>query len=243
MNTYKIAVGLITVDYKVHWCQVASFLKMLPKNYSNYEFEPIFEQGIYLDELRNRVAMKFLNTDADYLLFLDYDNGLHEDALEYFMEDLSNPDIHIVSGAYKFKNERADYVAGFSQPEHPRGTYLWVGDNFFSKPLINLTKVGGGSAGIVGAGCLMIRRSVFTTVKYPWFMTSWGIANKGVMFWGEDTGFCRNAEEAGIDIYLDQRIRSPHMAGDRCYPEEWRQFPKVGGFGQGDPLSQEVNYE
>lgn len=240
MRNYNISVGLISVDYKVHWAMVASLLEMLPRDFSNYKFNPIFEQGIYLDELRNRVSLKFLDSGSDFLLFLDYDNGIHPDGIDFFMDDFEDDNIDIVSAAYTFKNDRGDYVAGFSTPIHPEGSYNWVEKSSFSSPLVNLSKAAGGKAGMVGAGCLMIRRRALTEITYPWFRTSWEMYDKSVMFWGEDTGFCRNAEKCGVDIYLDQRIRSPHMSGERCYPEEWRQVPKGGGHGQGDPISKEL---
>ena len=35
------------------------------------------------------------------------------------------------------------------------------------------------------------------------------------------------AQEKGFDIYLDTRIESPHMLGDRCYPPEWNPYVEL----------------
>lgn len=227
-HTYKIAIGMTSVDYKTHWGIVASLFKMLPLDFSKYEFEPIFETGIYIDEIRNRIALKFLESDSDFLIYLDYDNGLPTDWLDLFMEDFENPDVKIVSGAYFFKGDREDMVAGIHPPHLPYGTFLWLQKESFAAPLVNLSKVAASDFGIVGFGCVMLRREVFETMSYPWFYTKYVPVESGVLYWGEDSGFCENAKNSGIDIYLDQRIKSPHMAANKCFPEEWRQVPKDG---------------
>jgi hypothetical protein len=242
MKPYKIAVGLITVDYKVHWAMVASFLKMLSRDFSGYEFTPIFQQGIYIDELRNRVCTKFLETDCEFLFFLDYDNGLQADWLDCFMEDFEDPEVNIVSGIYEFKTDKCDYVAGVQRPYMPAGTYEWVNRVSFTKPLINLSKDYGSVGGMVGAGCLMIRKSALEKMHYPYFESKFVRVPDGMLFWGEDTGFCANAEQDGLSIHLDQRIKSPHMAGDTCYPPEWRQFEKSSS-GGGKPFPKGVRLE
>jgi hypothetical protein len=221
---------------------VASFMKMITDGrYTGVEFIPIFETGIYIDEIRNRIGVKFLKTDADFLFFLDYDNGLPIDWLELFMEDFEDPKVKIVSGAYYFKNELETLVAGIHRPELPEGTYLWLPKHAYSERLVNLSSIPSSDAGIFGNGCLMLRREVLEHMLYPWWETRYGPGQGGVMFWGEDTGFCRNAEAAGIDLYIDLRIKSPHMAGDKCYPEEWRQCPK-DGLPDSSPMPQGVHY-
>lgn len=243
MNPCKIAVGITSVDHKIHWGIVASLFKMLTDGrYAGVEFEPIFETGIYIDEIRNRIGMKFLNGDADFLFYLDYDNGLPVDWLDCFMEDFENPEVMIVSGAYHFKNNTGTMVAGIHPPHLPKGVYMWLSKESYTTDLVNVSKASGSDGAVVGAGCLMIRRKALSVIPYPWFTTQYGTAEGGIMFWGEDTGFCENAGKAGLDIYLDQRIKSPHMAGDKCYPEEWRQLPK-GGIPQTTNLPTGVKYE
>lgn len=225
MNRYKIAVGMITGDHKAHIGVLKSFMDFSNMVMSrSYDFTPIFDRGLYLDKNRNNVGAMFMHeTDCDFLWFLDSDNGFYPDALRYFMEDFSNPDIHLVSGKYFYKNDSGDMVAGVTNELCQDGFYNMLPEGAFSEPLINISQVGRGA--MVGTGCLMLRREVLDKVPYPWFQTPWKqYEDGGWSLTGEDTFFCERVEEYGYSIYLDQRIRSPHYAGSKCYPKGWDQF-------------------
>jgi GT2 family glycosyltransferase len=228
MSKYKIALGMITGNNMVHWGLIASFMEMLNSNINwskHFEFTPIFQPGLYVPKLRNAVAAHFLHgTDCEYLWLLDYDNGFHPESLLYFMKDFKNPDIHIVSGKYFHKNTDNAMVAGISPPHAQDTFFQWLPEGANSEPLINLSREMGSKGGCVGCGCLMVRRKVFEEVPFPWFETPYRqYEDGGWSMIGEDAFFCIKAEEYGFDIYLDQRIKSPHHKGDKCYPEEWRQ--------------------
>ncbi len=65
-------------------------------------------------------------------------------------------------------------------------------------------------------------------MEYPYFEAK--THHKGVTggkveyFMGEDNYFCMKAQKAGFDIYLDTRIKSPHMQGNMCFPPQWKQY-------------------
>lgn len=221
MSRYKIAVGMISGDHKAHWGLLASFMKM--NNRDDFEFTPVFVRCLYLDKGRNDVVGTFkLGTDADFLWFLDSDNGFHPDAPSLFMEDFSDPDVQVVSGTYHYKNRDEKLVAGVTHHYMHDGFYNWLSTDSFMEDVINLSQIGRGS--MVGTGCLMIRRGVFDVLPYPWFQTPWKqYEDGGWSLTGEDTFFSELIEEYGFDIYLDQRIKSPHYAGDSCYPDRWDQ--------------------
>lgn len=221
MPKYKIAVGLITNDCKVHWGMVASLLEIISSGATEYELTPIFYGGIYIDKLRNNVAGDFLETDCDFLLLLDYDNGIHPDGLGYFMKDFEDPNVNIVSGRYVFKGSEDKLVSGITTYACNPGFYEFLPKDGFPNELINLSHMGKGA--MVGAGCLMIRRKVFEEVPFPWFQTEWRHQDGGCSMTGEDTFFCEKASEYGFDIHLDQRIKSPHYWGTSCYPSKWNQ--------------------
>ena len=232
MQKHKIALGMISNDHKVHWGIVASLLQMLSRGEAKYEFTPVFQKGLYLDKLRNGVAGEFmLSTDCKYLLFVDYDNGFHPDTLDLFMEDMEKPGVHIVSGKYFFKNKDMMMVAGFRHESCQEGFYKFIPEGGISGDLVNISKMGLTGA-MVGCGCLMISRYALENISYPWFQTPWesyytphNDSRVGWSMTGEDAFFCRLAEKHGFDIYLDQRIRSPHYKGEKCYPKEWDQIP------------------
>lgn len=234
MPKYKIAIGLTIGDFSVHIIQPISLIQMLSgHDWRDYEFEPLFQNGIYIEHNRNIVAWNFLHqTDSDYLFFWDYDNGLLPDAFDLFMEDMEDPDVNIVSGLYYRKEPDMRSVAGLKLHDHD----FYVADQFMflSGGLIDLTTHGGSRAGMLGTGCMMLRRRVFEEIPYPWFKTAYkhspGYETKDgrPLFGTEDTEFCELAQEHGFHTHLDTRIRSGHYSGARCWPPEWSQFQGVG---------------
>ena len=63
----------------------------------------------------------------------------------------------------------------------------------------------------IGTGSLLVDLEVFKELQYPWFYFDYALAKPGAMWEGEDTGFCRRCEAAGIGIWCDTSINSPHL--------------------------------
>jgi hypothetical protein len=229
MSKYKIAVGFISGDSKVHYGVLASFIEFAHQDMSGYEFTPLFQSSIYVDRNRTYVAAQFVvETDCDYLLLLDSDNGITKEGLDYFMEDFKDPEVNIVTGKYLYRgsSKQGLMVCGYQPHEAALMNYLSLPENAFTEDLVNLTKAVG--KGVVGCGCLMIRRKVLEEVPYPWFQQPWlegpgAEGRTGYLWVGEDVFFSFHVQEHGFDIHLDQRIKSPHYQGKACYPPEWDQ--------------------
>ena len=222
MSPHKIALGMVTGNSTCHLGVVASMVDIINNGNGRFELTPLFVNSIYVCRNRNFVGASFLGvTDCDYLLMLDADNGITTEGLSFFMEDFEDPEVNIVSGKYFHKGGKNGlWVAGFSPPEVSIHYHQSIPEGSFSKDLINITKELG--TAIVGAGCLMVRRRVLEEVEYPWFKSDWEKLDKGGnLFVGEDLYFSYLVQEHGFDIHLDQRIKSPHYAGEMCYPKEW----------------------
>jgi GT2 family glycosyltransferase len=101
--------------------------------------------------------------------------------------------------------------------------HMFAGDR-----LINMNEIETVDKAMVGGGCLMIRREVFEKLKEPWFQSEWIFSNfpgeHGWLLKTEDVWFCEKAQEAGYNIHLDTRIKSPHMQHDECFPELWKPY-------------------
>ena len=69
-------------------------------------------------------------------------------------------------------------------------------------------------AGGIGAGCLLIKLSVFEKIKKPWFV--FGRDKKGKVVIGEDVWFANTARDAGIDSWIDPTISVKHV-GEYLY--------------------------
>jgi GT2 family glycosyltransferase len=201
---------------------------MSGRDWSDYEFTALPRSGMYIAGNRNGIVTQFLETDCDFLYFWDSDNGIYPDAFDLFMEDMQQPDVHIVGGMYYRKEKGQRACLGISFPrmgeEYTAETAMFVGGG-----LINLSTVAGSVRGMIGTGALMIRREVFEAVKQPWFQCEWyeshEYADKPI--WGmktEDVYFCEQAQLKGYHIYTDTRITSPHYSGDKCWPKDWKQY-------------------
>ena len=140
---------------------------------------------------RNELIQMFRKTEHDHILFLDSDQTIPVEAPERLkmLEQL------VVSGLYAINlNGVLRWAVGLI----PYGdNYTWLA-GLPTNPM---------PVGAVGAGCLLIHRSVFEKIEWPWFDFELG---KGGNIKGEDYSFSRKCTESGIEIWLDPRILSGH---------------------------------
>lgn len=132
-------------------------------------------------DAREQAAKYFLESDCDYMLFLDSDMVPPADMLIKLIQH----DKPIVSAlAFRrvpnyepciFKNDMEFYL------DYPKG----------------LIEVAG-----VGMACTLIKREVFEKVPQPWF-TPTAI--------GEDLSFCKRATDAGYKIFCDTNLICGHV--------------------------------
>jgi len=233
MPKYKIAIGLTTGNHMTHVALPISLIKMMSgRDWSNYEFTPLHENSIYIELNRNNIVVDYLNTDSEYLFFWDADNGLFPEYFDVFMDVMdNNDDVNILSGEYYRKTPQVLPESGIKIPVHgvklPGQDMFTSDENMFPNDgLYNLSTMFD-SEGLVGTGCLMVRKKVFEKMEHPWFRTDFYTSTMfgKVEFVTEDTYFCLEAQKAGFDIHLDTRLKSPHYAGGESWPKEWHQFP------------------
>lgn len=168
------------------WQFVHSFPLMMVtamQNNINIEYELRGHSLVY--DAREGAAKYFLESDNDYLLFLDSDMMPSRDMLLKLIEH----DKPIVSAlAFRrvpdyepciFKIVKDERVEMYR--DYPKG----------------LIEVAG-----VGMACTLIKKEVFEKVPQPWF-------TPGKL--GEDLSFCRRANEAGIPIYCDTNLICKHV--------------------------------
>ncbi len=143
-------------------------------------------------EAREQAAKHFLESDCDYLLFLDSDMVPPADMLIKLIQH----DKPIVSAlAFRrvpnyepciFKNDMEFYL------DYPKG----------------LIEVAG-----VGMACTLIKKEVFQNVPQPWF-TPTAI--------GEDLSFCKRATDAGYKIFCDTNLICGHVGSFEVTEEYFR---------------------
>lgn len=154
--------------------------------------------GMPFDHARNAAAMKVLESNFDWLFFLDSDVIPPKDAILRLMKH-QKP---IISGIYCRRSPPAGVPVLIKN-----GT--WV----TQYPKNELFEVD-----LVGAGCLLIHRSVLESLppQKPgkhWFF--WGVDQQSVLpreeAMSEDFTFCVHAKKNGYKIWVDPTIECLHV--------------------------------
>jgi len=150
------------------------------------------------DVIRNKFALHLLNSDATHLIMLDLDHVHPWDIVQRLMRPfIQDPDVRVVAGLNFRRGEPYDpcaYVLGDSGKYHPMAEW--------EQGLIKVDAV--------GTGTIAIDRRVFEELEPPWFAYDYSKVMDDN--WpGEDFYFSDKCRKAGIPIYVDTTVTSPHM--------------------------------
>ena len=162
---------------------------------------------------RNKIAQAALDEGVDYVLMIDNDVVLPEDAIINLTDDLKD----VCLGYYAHRGDDNLYhgrtcVCKLYQPD---------GTKYFNYPLeseytaddiqairendIFKLQIHGG-----GMGCAFIRTDVFRRLDYPWYdWVNYADSNRGML--SEDLFFCEKCRRGGIQIYTDTRVGCGHI--------------------------------
>ncbi|MCE5190916.1 MAG: hypothetical protein LLG08_04035 [Actinomycetia bacterium] len=163
--------------------------------YSLYYFAP--ERVSPHDRARNLCHKAFLDSDADYMLWLDDDSYLDTPILKQFIE----ADRDMISAVFQTIKHSSDLGHNLLLP-----TCMNESEEAY-RPVygIGLTEVQ-----MAPLACALIKREVMEKVERPAF--SWGkfFDGWGIEGYGEDVYFCRKVREAGFRIWSDFRTLGHH---------------------------------
>jgi hypothetical protein len=171
---------------------------------------PIFERGPgRTDVNRNLFAHWILETDYTHLMMLDTDH-LHAPSIieRHAARVLEDPDRRVISGMHFRRGEPFDplaFVFGPDQQLHP--LVEWP------QGCIEVHALGHGS--------LLVHRSVFETIDPPWWGYEYGHAAEQV-YPTEDMYFCYLCRSAGIKLWVDTTISSPHLIENAVTEDVYR---------------------
>ena len=171
-----------------------------------YDFLAIVQQGFPViaasygrtDVVRNKFALHTLSADVTHLVMLDLDHKHPWDIVQRFMNwFIQDPSLRVIGGLNFRRGEPYDpcaYIKGDSGKYHPIAAW---------EPGLN-------KVDIVGTGAIAIDRRVFEQIEPPWFAFDYSRVLDDN--WpGEDFWFCQRCTEAGIDIFVDTTLTSPHL--------------------------------
>jgi hypothetical protein len=148
--------------------------------------------GMPFDHARNNACQDALTNGFQWVFFLDDDVVAPPDTVQR----LINRNVPIVSGLYYRRHEGIQACMQMGPGE-------WVKD-FQVGTVIEV--------GAVGAGCLLIHRSVLEKMKKPWF--EWMCDREDLaanLRRSEDFEFCTKAGAAGFKVIVDTSIQCKHL--------------------------------
>lgn len=179
----------------------------------------ITTMGAFIDTARNNLVEMFLQSDCEYLFFLDSDTCPPPDAVERLIarsegRRAKGQDTPIVAGWYNVKKAPHhpcvfDYV-GWNEAKqwhdyHPREAA--PEDDAAPPCAIGCGKQHAQTVervDAVGFGCILLRRDMFADrITGKWFTTEEGGT--------EDMSFCRRAAKAGAPVFVDWSLHCAHI--------------------------------
>lgn len=172
----------------------------------------VMKSGSLIYTSRNEIATYAIETEADYVFWLDSDMVFKPDTLKKMLKTLTENDLDILTGLY-FRRvppyspvlfDKLDLdgeVCTFSEFEDiPEGLF----------------EVGG-----CGFGCVLMKAEVFLDVQSKHGNMFAPIANNG-----EDVAFCWRARDCGFKIYCDPSVICGHVAYSVVSDHFFRAFKK-----------------
>lgn len=174
----KILIGIPTArEYQPFWESMEGFFKAVNEK---HQIQVVEARNRKVADARNIIVNKFLETDCDYLLFLDDDHSGH--TLE-MLDRLLEIDSDIVS--------MKCFQRLFPHPTNLMD-FKKMGDDGIGDYTPKDLKSGYENCDVVGFGMALIKRSVINHMGWPYFLSIDNIK--------EDLYFCNIAKTYGFNV-------------------------------------------
>lgn len=169
-----------------------------------------FIRGYDVARARNKIAQQTIDEEFDYVLMVDNDVVLPEDALINLLDDAKD----VCLGYYAHRDAETNLYTGNTCVCKKGYLNYPLESQFTAQDMLDLQKqrkykveIHGG-----GMGCALIKTDVFKQIQYPWF--KWEnypgkVGNRPVL--SEDLYFCEQLHKARIPIYTDSRVGCGHL--------------------------------
>ncbi len=165
-------------------------------------------------QARNQVVDQFLDSDSDFLFWIDTDMGFEADVVDRLLEVADVDEAPIVGGlCFAQKETTQDGYGGYRcKPrvtlldwiEHPEGGNRMTGRAWYAPNMV--TEVAS-----TGSACILIHRRVFEAIREEHGATWYNrILGDDKLPLGEDISFCVRASALGFPILVHTGVRTTH---------------------------------
>jgi hypothetical protein len=140
--------------------------------------------------------------DYDYLMWIDSDQVFTPQQFQRLLEHQQPivAGVYLMSDGQHLATVREWDEAFFAR--HGHFQFMTLADLEGQTELIPVS--------YTGFGFMLIRRSVFESLEYPWFRSEAQRIGDVVEFASEDVSFCLRAKAAGHTVYIDPTVRVGH---------------------------------
>ena len=196
----KIAIGLPRgADTMYHYETIESMFMMFGQSPCQYKMISVSKVH---HVARNTIVEHFLDTDMDYLLFIDSDMIWEPDSVELAYNLIQQEQVDIVTGIYFTKG--APHLPVIKKLDIDAGCY-----NIFVEWGNQPFEVDG-----AGLGFMLISRKVLEAMKQPLFTWDGGFS--------EDLNFCLKAKkDHGFKIWADPLVKLGHVGSKVFTSADW----------------------
>ena len=207
----SIFIALPAYDFKVSLklaISLARFAQMAPKHGIDIQIGSICGCSV-VSRARNLLAQDLLESNCDYLLFIDSDINFEPDDILRLMAWGSDPRKGIVAAVPRTRSEDKVYIANLDYDDNRELTMNGMG-------LVRAERV--------ATAFMLVRREVIATLaashpEWQYYdkrsdrtlscMFDFKITEEGYI--GEDFLFCDRAREHGFEVWIDPSITLGHM--------------------------------
>lgn len=187
------------------WCDVkAEFTTSILSLNKYLDTQFSIATGSVVYESRNKLVLKAINGEFDYILWLDSDMVFPPDTLEKLLEDAENG-IDCVSGLYftRVPPTIKPVIVKELNYERINDTQIKNEAIFYTDyPVDSLFEVAG-----FGFGCALTKTSVLVDISNKFSCSPFS----PLLNLGEDYSFCWRANQMGLKLYCDSRVKCGHI--------------------------------
>lgn len=207
----SIFIALPAYDFKVSLklaVSLARFAQAAPQHGITIQIGSICGCSV-VSRARNLLAQDMLESNCDYLMFIDSDINFEPEDIFRLMAWGTDPKKGIVAAVPRTRNESKVYIATLDQDENKDLTMNAMG-------LVRAKRV--------ATAFMLVRREVFVTMteahpEWQYYDTrsnrmipclfDFQLTEEGYM--GEDFLFCDRARDLGFEVWVDPTITLGHM--------------------------------